>query len=378
MLQRIVTSGSQSSVNVTSLSQAYTDLRIVISGRDTSSSGFLTVRLQLNGDTSSGNYTNSIYLEGNASSVNNGTQSATSAGVIVGYIPGSASSAQAVGKVEILIPNYSGTTFQKHFDALATGIIDNSGSTGNTALDLRTGRWLSTAAVTSFLITAGGTAFVDGTTITVYGCGPIAGSAGPNVSSIYPALTVPTAASFSSTFGTMTLTDKSDRLQVIVPSGSALRGASRSLGSTPWTIDMAVMFNAAQPTGNACAAGIQINDGTKLIGWYPGLFSGTSIRDEIDEWNNASSFNTSLLGEANLSIPTGLLFLRITNDGTNRRYYRSSNGKDFVLLFTHASGTFLTENSCGIAFYNDSTRSLDSKAAVLNFTVTNSVLGDGA
>ena len=168
---KVVTSSSQASVTFSSIPNTYTDLMIVFSGRDTSPSvGVSPLRLVVNGDTTVANYSTTNYLEGFNGVASSGGLSTTTAGAYIAYCPGTQSNANAMGSANIIIPNYAGTVFQK----IITGnnfLVFNSGTTAGMACDVRTVRWGNTAAITALTFNAGTTAFVDGTTFTLYGMG---------------------------------------------------------------------------------------------------------------------------------------------------------------------------------------------------------------
>lgn len=140
---------------------------VVIWGQDTASgSSAVNVFQQINGDTTSGNYSASSFIEGSGGSVTNSTTAASSNGQAVVNIPGTSGNANAVGGGTIVLPGYASTAFRKVWFTNAFAAY-GAGPT----LDQvnRAGEWLSTAAITSLKYTAGGTAFVNGTIITVYG-----------------------------------------------------------------------------------------------------------------------------------------------------------------------------------------------------------------
>lgn len=163
----VVTSGSQSTITFSSIANTAKDLLLVFSGRDTATgSSDLSARLMVNGDTTSGNYSAVVYTLGNASAAASGTIAASSAGVALLYCPGTSGNANAMGTCEIRIPNYAGTTFQKPMHSYGFECPGSSLFVAN-----RGCVWKSTAAISSLTITAAGTAFVDGTTATLYGMG---------------------------------------------------------------------------------------------------------------------------------------------------------------------------------------------------------------
>jgi len=199
---------------------------------------------------------------------------------------------------------------------------------------------------------------------------------------LYPCQRPPLAASFTSTFNTITLKDKSDRLQVIVPSNASnLCGANRPLPATPWTIDMCFEHGAVTPaSGGAFLGGIHISDGTAFVAYYPGCVASSpgGTLEAFDLWTNSTTYNSQVLRELNSSINLSLLWIRVTHDGGRRKFYRSSNGRDYTLILDTAVAQYITEVKCGIAFYNNSNRGLDMKVVVHRFDISNSILGDAS
>lgn len=168
-LGQVVTSGSQATITFSSIPATSTDLRLVLSGRDTDSAvGDTNVFLQVNGDATAGDYSAvQQQLSVGGTALNGSGPTPTASGVGIGFIPGTSGNANAIGCVDILIPNYRGTAFYKLIQALSS----ESYGSGSGAIAKRSALWKSTAAVSSLKITAGGAAFVDGTTATLYGLG---------------------------------------------------------------------------------------------------------------------------------------------------------------------------------------------------------------
>jgi hypothetical protein len=88
-----------------------------------------------------------------------------------------------LGWAEILIPNYAATTFQK---AVSSHTVSFYGATPSLENTFYSFVWKSTAAVSSFTITAGTTAFAAGSTFTLYGLGAVATSPAVYESSTAP------------------------------------------------------------------------------------------------------------------------------------------------------------------------------------------------
>ena len=167
-IAQVVCAGSQSTVSFSSIPAGFTTLKIFVSGRDTkTTSSDLEISLEINGDTTSGNYTTTTYLDDSGtSSLSGGTLATSSSGSKIAAIPGSSGLATAVGEAEITITNYSGTTFNK---IVRSHCVENYSATATQSTYLMQFVWKSTAAINALLFTAGGTAFVNGTTFTLYG-----------------------------------------------------------------------------------------------------------------------------------------------------------------------------------------------------------------
>lgn len=163
-LDRVTTASSASTITFSTISGSYSSLKIIIIGRDKSSSvADSNVRMKLNSDSTASNYTNSQYLAGVGSTAAAGTVAPSTDGAVVANIPGSSGNAAAVGMAEIWVHGYTGTTFDK--------VIRGNAAGWHTALFAAdyVFTWKSTSAITDIVLKAGTTAFVDGTVATLYG-----------------------------------------------------------------------------------------------------------------------------------------------------------------------------------------------------------------
>jgi hypothetical protein len=167
-IAKVVTSGSATTISFTAIPQLFTNLRIEFQGRDSINGLEQLARCQFNGDATSGNYTNTQYVQGVTSTAAAATIAPTADGCVFAGIPGVSGLANAVGQASIIIPNYNGTAFWKtaisqYIDVYNTTPLLDSAQAGFA--------WKSTAPITSIVLKAGGTAWVDGTTATLYGMG---------------------------------------------------------------------------------------------------------------------------------------------------------------------------------------------------------------
>jgi hypothetical protein len=146
-------------ITFSSISQAYTDLRLVVTVRQDNNASNDSLRLRFNSDGGT-NYSR-VNLTGDGSSTASTKTRNDDEINIVSYIPGTsaASGLYAVTVVDIL--NYSNTTTFK------TSIIRTSNAAVGTAATV--GLWRSTAAINTIFMRVSGFDMTSGTTATLYG-----------------------------------------------------------------------------------------------------------------------------------------------------------------------------------------------------------------
>jgi hypothetical protein len=164
-LSQVVTSGSQATVDFTSISGSYTTLKVLIYAQDTAAgTSDSAIYLKVNNDGTSGNYT----ATQRSGAVNGGatvtTLAATANGSQAGLAPNSGTTG-SVGTNEVTIVGYASTTFNKN--AMYCG--HDFTTTANGSMQCGGFQWKSTAAITRLTFTAGGTAFTNGSIFTLYG-----------------------------------------------------------------------------------------------------------------------------------------------------------------------------------------------------------------
>lgn len=144
-------SSTASSVTFSSISGAYTDLVLVISGAK-DAGGATNPYLQFNGDTGS-NYSHTA-LYGDGTTAGSGRSSSQAQMYLGDY-----TTTQSTYQIHIM--NYANTTTYK--TVLSRTSITNS------ALALIGGLWRSTAAITSVVVYVGSNNFATGSTFSLYG-----------------------------------------------------------------------------------------------------------------------------------------------------------------------------------------------------------------
>ena len=145
------------SIEFTSIPQTFTDLVVLASARNTTTSEFY--RIEING--SSANFT-SRYLLGNSATP------ATSSGAesLAPYadMTKSTYTANTFSNSEFYIPNYSGSTNKS---ISVSGVSENNAAEAYQSISA--GLWSQTAAITSVLFRPNSGNFAIGTTISLYG-----------------------------------------------------------------------------------------------------------------------------------------------------------------------------------------------------------------
>lgn len=154
-----VGSGGASSIEFTSIPQTYTDLKLVLSARSTTSDStnpwkFATI--SFNGNTSN---RTTRFLSGNGS-----TASSASDTTIYTWVAGHNATASVFGNAEIYIPNYTSANNK----SLSIDTVTENNATAS-YMNLQAGLWSNTAAITQVTITLDTGNFVQYTTATLYG-----------------------------------------------------------------------------------------------------------------------------------------------------------------------------------------------------------------
>lgn len=163
-----VASGSPATITFSSIPNTFTHLRITGMARDTKATtpASYAAFIKVNGDATAANY-NAVYSLASAATMSSVTVAGTTNGAAVVNVPGTFTTANAFGVFDIFIPYYNNTTFFK-------GMWGHSFAFTNASTPFqeyadRGAQWMSTAAITSLALTAGGTAFLNGSTFDLYG-----------------------------------------------------------------------------------------------------------------------------------------------------------------------------------------------------------------
>jgi len=203
-----------------------------------------------------------------------------------------------------------------------------------------------------------------------------AASGGGGFSPYPSSLTPPLSTNFTwSNQGTSTVTDKTGRMVLSIPTQTGQLRAllyNTALPATPYTIDAAFCMH-----GDCQSDFVVVGLLLKNTGGANLLQSGLNVKTSVPtyvlmNWNSVTSFNTFTQNDAAMSNPA-MIFVRITDDGTNRRYWLSGNGLDYALFRSDATNTTLTPNQTGIGVFNG-TNPQNVVVSVYHWLISTSVL----
>jgi hypothetical protein len=146
-----------------------------------------------------------------------------------------------------------------------------------------------------------------------------------------------------------------------------------ALPAAPYTIDLGYMQNV--PSTNILVTSLALkNSGANAIRSYG------ARSDSAGMWYlNDQSWTSVIVPGAQNTTTTGIFnagtmaFVRITDDGTNRRVYWSLNGRDYQLFISQASGTGVVPDRAGIIFY-DANTSTGMTVSIYHWLISNSIL----
>lgn len=274
-------------------------------------------------------------------------------------------------------------------------LITNSGSTGSVTLALGNAgahKWWgnntgSTAApgyqaIGTSDLPGSGQITINGIVCTLASSCSVNGS-GSSSQTIWPTFNQPSTSNFTwFNQGSSTATNKSDRIVVDVPDGGGggdhLRGlySNTALPSPPYTVEAGIVVQGQNVTNIGALlayAGLYDTVSTKAAGAAIKLQGGTAgVR--ADHWNSPTSFG-AVVGPGGDVVSRGALcFVRITDDGTTRKYWWSNDGKDYNFMTSEATNTFVTPTNAFFGFYNENGQTLDAIYSVFHFQVAASIL----
>jgi Carbohydrate-binding module family 5/12 len=167
-IERKVLAAPAASIDFQNIPQYFSQLMLVIQLRGTDSPGQISNWMRFNNDAVAGNYgTETLTVYASTASANEGLPSAGYTQAFIGNAPSAAAPAGLAGVFEIIIPNYTGTVFQKAYISKAGN--RNGTVTTTLRMDDVVGHWLSTAAINRITILPNAGSYVAGSVATLYG-----------------------------------------------------------------------------------------------------------------------------------------------------------------------------------------------------------------
>lgn len=169
---------------------------------------------------------------------------------------------------------------------------------------------------------------------------------------IFPFTRPPLAASWTGVgiSGSTTLTDSNAGVYLTTPSSTGTyRFAEINYPTAPWTIT-ACFVHSCGLTNNARIPALIMYDGTKVQSF--GLASDTAVMNlNVSNFTTVTAFSTNpLLNRFSWTGP--LIWLRMQDDNTNRNYYYSVDGVNWILAYTIGRTNFLTPTKVGWGLYD--------------------------
>lgn len=156
--------GAVASFDITPIAGTYKHLRLVAQLRGDTAATTVGVRLRVNND-SGANYDDQFLAGINATASSGGANGGTSSSL--GDVPAASATAGLAGALTLEVPNYAGTTFSTTFVSTTNGF--NSQAAAGRNVEVSSGVWRTTSAVTRLTIFPNAGNWVAGSRCTLYG-----------------------------------------------------------------------------------------------------------------------------------------------------------------------------------------------------------------
>jgi hypothetical protein len=156
-----VGSGGAATIDFTSIPGTYTDLVVLLSGRNSVASVEASVSMQFNSSTS--NYS-SLWLRGNGAAASSGVNTYGTDEIYIGEVPASTATSNTFGNASIYIPNYAGSTNK----SVSVDMVSENNATTAWAY-LTAGLWSDSSAISSIKLLFQSGNFVQHSTAYLYG-----------------------------------------------------------------------------------------------------------------------------------------------------------------------------------------------------------------
>lgn len=118
-------------------------------------------------------------------------------------------------------------------------------------------------------------------------------------------------------------------------------GLKTAIASTPYTLTAGFLVNVYPTSYNQVMIGLYDNSSTKLhtLGFQ---FSSGTFNYLGAKYNSPTSFNNGYFSIDGRGFQSSVLWLRISNDGVNKKCWCSNDGYNWLLIDTQGATDFLT------------------------------------
>lgn len=187
---------------------------------------------------------------------------------------------------------------------------------------------------------------------------------------LFPAFTVPVLGDFSAVNSASGSANANGGIYLEAPAnaGASLRIYKKSAPGTPYTITAAFLMNLAllnNHTAGLCWR--QSSDGKIITQCYTTATALTGTQYECADWTNATTF--SAVNASIDALPMAIVWLRMTDNGTNRLGSYSADGYNFIQYYSETRTTFLTADEVGF-FCNTSVTTAPAGMTLLSWAQT--------
>jgi len=184
--------------------------------------------------------------------------------------------------------------------------------------------------------------------------------------------------------GGATVADTSMGMMITAPAAGAasIRALSKSSLTPPYTIKALVILDGKQ-NANYIYTGLGWSDGTNAATskFHLGLLisNGSFAKTmEVEKWSNSTTWNSTEVGGVS-GVGNNMIWLAISDDGTNVYFLYSINGVFYTQLFTvaKAAGYLGASGYSNIVFFAQNSNSVASAGTLVGYIETNASCAGG-
>lgn len=141
--------------------------------------------------------------------------------------------------------------------------------------------------------------------------------------------------------------NEAGHISIIAPHNAAgsLSCRVKTAPATPYTVSARLRF--ALPAKNSQSAGLLFREsGTAELVIFAASYDGSGGLEilSVSHWTSPTSFSASVFTQHWAGRPD---WMRIADDGTNRRYSVSADGENWIEVYNEGRTVFLTANQTG-------------------------------